>query len=149
MGSQLNTLHPLCHAGVCAQGYTGLIRNGSVAFSVPITHTCPHFLSLSSPSLSLSPPLLRFPPSTLYFFIFFYFAAVFSEMFWVTHLHQVTDNMSSTSVKLISILKHRCHDVSVSVETHSGIGVTFSHGHVTIHSIRLSENTLRDFSLFS
>lgn len=148
MGSQLNTLHPLCHAGVCAQGYTGLIRNGSVAFSVPITHTCPHFLSLVSLSLALSTSP-AFSSQHTVLFIFFYFAAVFSEMFWVTHLHQVTDNMSSTSVKLISILKHRCHDVSVSVETHSGIGVTFSHGHVTIHSIRLSENTLRDFSLFS
>ncbi|CAB1431362.1 unnamed protein product [Pleuronectes platessa] len=101
LASQLNTLQPLHHGGVCAQGYTGLIRNGSVAFSEPLNHSCPHLLSLSS-----------FPPSAS-FHRFFFYVMHFSALLVAlrssrgTHLRQVNRRRVSDE-NLINILKpHR------------------------------------------
>lgn len=144
VGSQLNTLQPLRHVGVCAQGYRDLIRNGSVAFSVPINHPCPHF-----PSLSLLSHLF------FSFHLFCYFISICytcclpqclcTGYLWVTHLHQVTNNTSWTScpINILQHHHHRFHDVIVSVETKLGIRVRFTlhHDHIFIFPIRLPENT--------
>lgn len=111
VGSQQNTLQPLRRVRVCAQGYTGLIRNSSAAFSVPVNHPCPHFLFFSVHLFCCFLPI----------HCTFCFAAVClcSEYFWVTHLSQVTDNMSWTHLghcllTCWSITSHGCHDVRVS-----------------------------------
>lgn len=84
---------PLRHVEKCAQGNTGLIRNGSVAFSVPIHLLCRPFL-LSLVYLCLA--LLLFPADMLYFYLFFFIIFFFR----VTHFDQVTDNMSWTTHSL-------------------------------------------------
>lgn len=82
------------------------------------------------------------------------FCCVFhSEYSWVTHLSQVTDNMSWTSVSSLtcwSITGHSCHDVNCTVETQLGIEVrlTFCHDHITIHPIRLSGEATLDNLLY-
>lgn len=133
VSSQLNTLHPLRHAGVCAQGYTGLINNGSVALSVPINRPHPFFLPLSlsfSPSPSCISPATS-PAISLQTRCTFCFPAVFvlRELWGDSPPPGDWQHVLDFS-ELIRIQRHHwhgCRDVSVSVETHSGGAGSDSH----------------------